>query len=54
MTKESKANIEMFDRLMETTDRDEAIQLATKLFPDMTEAEIMETVDEALSGYREA
>ena len=51
MTEES--NMELFDRLITTTDREEAIRLARKLFPEMTEEEIIATVDRSLAGYQE-
>ena len=53
MTKESEANMAKFDRLMETTDREESIRLAMELFPGMTQREAERITDEALAGDRE-
>ena len=52
-TKESEANMAKFDRLMETTDREESIRMAMELFPGMTQREAERITDEALAGYRE-
>ncbi len=44
MTKE----LEMLNRLTETTDREEAIPIAMKVFPEMTREHVEEIVNEAL------
>ncbi len=44
MTKE----LEMLNRLTEMTDREEAITIAMKLFPDLEKERVEEIVDEAL------
>lgn len=49
----SESEMNLFDRLMETCDRGESIQIARKLFPEMPPDQLIEVVDEALAGYRE-
>lgn len=52
MTDESE--MDLFDKLMSTTDREESIKIARKLFPEMSEEDIIATVDKSLAGYYEA
>lgn len=52
MTQES--NMELFDRLTETKDREESIKIAMQLFPEMTREEAAAITDEALAGYHAA
>ena len=49
-----ESEMDLFDKLMSTTDREESIKLARKLFPEMSEEDIIATVDKSLAGYYEA
>ena len=52
--RESKNALDLFEQLMETTDREESIRIAMTLFPSMTREEAEKVTDEALAGYHVA
>ena len=47
----SEAELELFDRFIETTDKEECVRLGLQLFPGMTRKELEDTFDLSMSGY---
>ncbi len=50
----SESEMNLWNQLLATHDRDESIKIARKLFPEMPLDKLTEVVDESLAGYREA
>ena len=47
----SEAELEMFDRWIETRDKEECVRLGLQLFPGITRKELEDNFDLAMSGY---
>ena len=54
LTMMSESELNLLNRLLATKDREESIKLATELYQEMSQEEIIATVDKSLEGYREA
>lgn len=49
----SESELNLWNQLLNTHDRDESIKIARKLLPEMPLDKLIKTVDESLAGYRE-
>ena len=47
----SEAELELFDRWTETTDKEEFVKLGLQLFPGMTRKELEDNFDLSMAGY---
>lgn len=47
----SETDFELFDRFIDTTDKEECVRLGLQLFPGITRKELEDNFDLAMSGY---